>query len=269
MLSTRHEEYNNYQGELPFVLHVDISRDTVNFSDQKNWHEELELQLCTKGSGNVLLNGESYPFHQGDVAVVNSNVIHHTGTASHLTYSCIIIRRDFCEAIGIDCRSLRFAPIIREPSVSSLFSALLEVCSHNEDRFYIAKAHSAVIDLLVAIAQDYSVPEDGGVLGEGAFENVRSAISYIRKNYSKKLTLEDLSRHVYSNKYSLCRDFKRLTGQTVIEYTNRYRCQKAAELLSEGNSVTEALSLCGFDNPSFFSKLFKRYIGVLPSKYRP
>ena len=83
----------------------------------------------------------------------------------------------------------------------------------------------------------------------------------------KKITLDILSEYVHIDKYALCHDFKKATSQTVVQYINNYRCQKAISFLEKGYSVTEVSIMCGFENPSFFSKTFKKYIGVLPSKY--
>ena len=100
------------------------------------------------------------------------------------------------------------------------------------------------------------------------YETVKNVISYIRENYRRKITIDDISKAVLYDKYALCREFKRLTGQTIVENLNNYRCIKAIDYLSEGYSVADTASLCGFDNLSFFAKTFKRYIGKLPREYK-
>ena len=100
------------------------------------------------------------------------------------------------------------------------------------------------------------------------YEKVKLTIMYIRENYNSKITLEQIARFVLCDKYTLCKEFKKFTGQTVFENLNNYRCLKAAQYLSEGITVTQAASLCGFENFSFFSKTFKKHIGTLPSKYK-
>ena len=79
---------------------------------------------------------------------------------------------------------------------------------------------------------------------------------------------ERMARAMGMSKFYLCREFKRATGQTVIEYVNSYRIQKAAQLISGGYTVSEAARACGFENMSFFTKTFKKYLGCLPSSYR-
>ena len=58
MLGTRHEEYQSFTNGLPFVLNVNLERSRYNFSKENNWHDNLEIQICTEGSGAVLLDGK-------------------------------------------------------------------------------------------------------------------------------------------------------------------------------------------------------------------
>ena len=103
--------------------------------------------------------------------------------------------------------------------------------------------------------------------GDGKVSSIaKRVIFFIQENYDKRITLDQISKEVLTDKYTLCKIFKKLTGQTIFENLNEYRCLKAAEYIAEGKSVSEAANLCGFDNNSFFTKTFKRYIGTLPSK---
>ena len=98
-------------------------------------------------------------------------------------------------------------------------------------------------------------------------ETVKKVLLYIRENYRTRITLDSVAKHVLTDKYTLCKLFKKSTGQTIFENINAYRCMRAAEYIAHGTTVCEAASLCGFDNNSFFTKTFKKYMGVLPSKY--
>ena len=57
MVATRHDDYR--YNNLPFVLNTDLKRTYFNRSAESNWHEDLEIQLCTQGNGTVLLVQES------------------------------------------------------------------------------------------------------------------------------------------------------------------------------------------------------------------
>lgn len=87
-------------------------------------------------------------------------------------------------------------------------------------------------------------------------------------NFDKKLSLDKISEAVFFDKYALCREFKKYTGQTIIENLNSYRIKNAKELLKDGYTVAEAAYASGFENISFFTKTFKRYAGYLPSHYK-
>ena len=81
----------------------------------------------------------------------------------------------------------------------------------------------------------------------------------------RKIYLDGIASATLTDKYALSRLFKRVTGQTPVQYINTYRCRKAAEYISDGKNVSEAAHACGFTNMSFFTKTFKAYMGKLPS----
>ena len=60
MLGTRHEEYVNFDNELPFVFSANITRTSLTYSQEANWHENIEIHLCVEGSGFVTMNEKKY-----------------------------------------------------------------------------------------------------------------------------------------------------------------------------------------------------------------
>lgn len=267
MLGTRHEEYKHFTDGLPFVLNANIIRTKLNLSAENNWHENLEIQICNEGSGTMLLDGQKITFEKGDIIVVNSDVIHYTGTDDFLNYSCLIIDTDFCKQIGIDTRFLSFAPLIHSSALSGLINTLAELYYDPNISCRIAKLNKTLLEILIELSEHHTVniaPHHENK----KYETVKQTISYIRANYSRKLTLDEISKAVLYDKYALCREFRKLTGQTVIENLNNYRCIKAIDCLTEGHSVAVTASLCGFDNPSFFTRTFKKHFHKLPSEYR-
>ena len=93
--------------------------------------------------------------------------------------------------------------------------------------------------------------------------------NYIRKNYSKKITLEELSDLVDINKYYLIRLFKQQTGLSPIDYLIHVRLEEAEKLLAKSNiTVSDISDRVGFHSPSHFSKTFKENNHCTPSQYR-
>ena len=263
--SARHEEYPSASGEAPFVLKTDIERTPHKVSAEQNWHDELEIELCTEGEGEVLLDGKSYPFCAGDVIIVNSGVLHHTGSSARVVYTCLIPRLDLCRTVGLDPTRLCFEPLVRDDELAELITSLAQAEADGSALLFRCEL---LLRILLHIQRKYTLPDEKRVETRPHMQSVREAIALIRRDFSKKITLDAIAKSVYIDKYTLCREFKRATGQTVIEYVNSYRIQNAAQLISGGYTVSEAARACGFENMSFFTRTFKKYMGCLPSGYR-
>lgn len=266
MLGTRHEEYGE-EGELPFILHPHLERTRGGQSGEQNWHEDMELQLCTGGEGEVTVAGRRYPFRPGDIVAIGGDVLHYTGTQSRLTYACLIVRASFCRRMGIPYRSTFSPPLVRDEALRNSFLQLLEEERGAKDSpLRTARLCAAVLSLLCLLfSGQRSVPEEAATEAR-AHTKAKAVIEYVREHYGERVSLEEIARHLCTDKYALCRDFKRMTGQTIFGYLGRYRCYRAAERILAGEAVGEAARACGFDNPSFFSKTYKEYMGVLPSQ---
>ena len=267
MLNNRYEEYVDFSDKLPFVFHSRLKRTDLIYSEEMNWHENLEIQFCNEGSGYVLLDGECTEFKKGDVVVVNSNVIHHTRTNGELIYSCLIIDQKFCSDCDIDPMKLEFEQKIQDPIFPEIFDELEKVY-FSSSKCRIARLRSLALSLLILLCEDHSSLRPLQSCSESSHESVKNAINFIRGNYSQKISLDILAKSVYTDKYVLSRKFKAATGRTIIDYTNEYRVKQAAILIFDGVQVCEAARLCGFNNLSFFSKIFKQYLGKLPSELK-
>ena len=265
--SVRYEQYVGAQSELPFLLQTSIERTALKRSREPNFHEELEIELCTEGCGSVLLNGESLDFGIGDIIVVNSDVVHYTGTSDRLVYTCLIVKLDFCATVGIEPRDLFFSQKIQSPALRALIDELCALYADDSLSFRRARMCETVLRILIELAQNHS-EERREFGGERPLQIIRETLCYIRESYAQKITLDELSKRVYTDKYALCRLFMSTTGYTIVDYITSYRPQKAAELISSGSTVAEAARACGFDNLSFFTKTFKKYMGSLPSDFK-
>ncbi len=266
--SARYENYGHISDAMPLVLYRGIERTPFCRSAEQNWHKELEIELCREGKGRVLLDGEHYDFYTGDIIVVNSDVMHHTGSDERILYDCIIVNLDFCRTVGIDPDTLIFSPRIQNERIKRLIDELCDVYSNDTSNFHRAYLCGILLSLLLELATEYSEPKRENIYENRSLVAIKKSLSFIQENYPKRITLDEIARHIYVDKYALCREFKRATGQTVIEYLNSYRTQRAAELIINGSTVAEAARCCGFENLSFFTKTFKKYMHTLPSHYK-
>ncbi len=88
-------------------------------------------------------------------------------------------------------------------------------------------------------------------------------------NPQADLDLDDLADKCGVSKSHLCRLFKKATGQTVSQYLNKIRIETACQLLSDTDKPIEEIAfLAGFNNPSYFFRVFKKQTGKLPLAWR-
>lgn len=91
----------------------------------------------------------------------------------------------------------------------------------------------------------------------------------ISLNYQKKLSLDELSKELFVSRYYLSHVFKSVTGFNYKDYLIRYRLSIAKDFLANTKMpVTEICFACGYGNINHFNRIFKKYEGVTPTKYR-
>ena len=104
---------------------------------------------------------------------------------------------------------------------------------------------------------------------EGYSFPVRTVIEYIDLHLSSEITIEDLSKAANTSASHLSKIFKKETGQTMVSYIARKRCERAADSLrNTSNDIQEISSFVGYPDNNYFVKVFRRIYGVTPSAYR-
>lgn len=100
-------------------------------------------------------------------------------------------------------------------------------------------------------------------------ELIKKAISYIATNFFKSITLEDVANFVHLNSSYFSTKFKQSTGSSFKEYLNLVRIEESKRLLANTDySVIDIAVATGFEDQSYFSKVFKKYTGLTPKQYR-
>ena len=99
--------------------------------------------------------------------------------------------------------------------------------------------------------------------------SLRRVITYVDQNYMHKLTLDGIARNVYLNKTYVSQLFTKQLGISFSNYLEGIRVKRACELLRGTElSVTEIAGATGYASQSYFSKVFKKRIGITPFEYR-
>ena len=99
---------------------------------------------------------------------------------------------------------------------------------------------------------------------------IESSKKFIEENYNKLIGLDDIANHINLSKFHFTREFEKEVGMTPGKYIIKIRLKKAIELLtfSKDMTIEEIAIETGFNCGNYFSKVFKKYIGISPSAYR-
>lgn len=100
-------------------------------------------------------------------------------------------------------------------------------------------------------------------------EQISLAAEYIENNYKNNIRLDDVAKAVSLSPYYLSKLFKSVTGENFIDYLTRYRLSLAESLLREGVfNIREICFRVGYNDPNYFSRLFKKYYHANPNEYK-
>ena len=100
-------------------------------------------------------------------------------------------------------------------------------------------------------------------------KEVIEAYQFVADRMDQRIGLDDVADYLHLNASYFSRLFKKETGETFIEYVIRTKMQRAKELLDQtALSIVAICEQLGYDNPSYFNKLFKGCYGLTPTEYR-
>ncbi len=103
----------------------------------------------------------------------------------------------------------------------------------------------------------------------GEVGRLKPALSFIDRNLSRKISLMELSRTVGLQHAYFCDVFSRVLGQTPLEFVNRRRIEQAQFLVLKGETpLKEIAGRLGFSDVYYFSRVFKKIVGISPDHYR-
>lgn len=129
-----------------------------------------------------------------------------------------------------------------------------------------------VLDLLKQLSdsQDYKLLHTAAVethYGAKEQERMQRIYSFVDQNYHRKITLAEMALHCHMTKEAFCRYFKKRTTYTFTAFLNRYRLTHAKRELLAGRSCSEASFLAGFENVSYFNRIFKKITQETPTSF--
>lgn len=263
-MSTKEYEVKHYTpGGLPCFCHFGYI-SAHHKPHNPNWHKDVEIIACTKGEGYVDMDGEKVNFSIGDTVIINSGLSHGILTQSHVEYFYLIIDPTFQSECGFDIDSVFFEKKISDKEIYDKFMKIVEI-THSDEKFRVLKTRISLSEFLLALMEKYvnfSKDEDD----TDAKIHAKKALEYLKFNYAKQISVTDVAEYVGIGRTRLSKEFKEYTGRTILEQMNIIRCKNAKNMILSGIKISEAAEACGFENKSYFTKMYKKYNEQLPTE---
>ena len=107
-------------------------------------------------------------------------------------------------------------------------------------------------------------PEKEGSYSDDIFGRLQK---YIAEHYMEKLNLSQISNEIHANGSYLSRLYKIKTGENLFDVINKMKLKKAKEYIEQGHRIYEVAQMVGFDDVSYFSRVFRKYEDCSPREY--
>lgn len=272
-------EKHGTDNDQPIIFHTDVLRrdgslyyndDITKFVPKfsAHWHENIELLYMLEGECDVITNAVKVHTVAGDIALINSNMVHMVeATTDSAKYYCLIVDVNFLKDFGINIESTVFKRCIRDRTTSELYLEAIKAAK-NDNEYGLLDLKLALLSLAVNIVKNHSEEKySPGGHSNPKTETIKKAIEYIKEHYAEQISVEELAGMLGFTKYYFCHIFSEITGSTVINHLNYVRCKNARKLILSGKyNITEAAEQSGFTNMSYFAKIYRSVMGQLPSE---
>lgn len=290
-------EYENYQEKpkeeqpgmqyLTYLCSIPLDFTKVPL----HWHDEMELVYIKKGKGLVSVDFTAYEVKGGDIVVVCPGQLHTIEQLYQETmeYENIIFHMDLLKSRQPDvCWDQYLSPILHQKTnlpvlLDERLSCYSRVSSCLDQIDEIRKIFPTGYELLIKgklfeffylLCSNRPCPETSS--GEKnrsrqkkSLEKTRQILKYVEQHYSQQLSIKEMAEACGFSQSHFMKFFKATMGMPFTAYLNDYRLTMASRLLlaSEDSILTVAADT-GFENLSYFNRVFKKKFNMTPSGFR-
>ena len=255
---------NNINNNIIYISKTDIGDD---FKTSYHSHTNAEILLITKGEGLIISKEKQYPIKEKNLFIINTHTEHYevSNTSCHfmaigVDKLNVYLKEDFNKKIiSINLKDDEYQKIL-------LLYQLMFLDSKSEvDDNVIHNSFSSIISLIKRI-----IDINFNSVSKSKYSFlVANAIDIIENNYYSNISLNDLAERLSIAKSTLEHQFKKETNYSIIEYKFNCQLQEACNLLKITNmQISDVAMETGFNNLSYFSKMFKNKYNLTPKTYR-
>ena len=235
---------------------------------KSHYHEYFELYYLESGKRYHIADDTLYCLNSGEFILFPPYVMHHSYGDSDVSFKRLVLyfTREMIAVPGVTDVLSQHAWVYKSDEKNEthgLLRALLKEQEFNdnysEEALYFIL--NQILILLLRNSTETAKPEKQS--------RITSIVHYLHENYTYPITLNELAEQFYLSPYYLCREFKKYTNSTIVQYINSLRVGHAQRLFMETDkSVTEISKIVGFSNVTHFNRVYRSVTGLSPSKSR-
>lgn len=280
--SILHEEIVMPNADLP-INFIEHHHDSVGPFCILHWHNELEMAYVSKGRLAINCNSGTVKAAPGDLVFINSNEPHDY----HILEAPIEL---FCCTIGLPLFQGRYITgyefqlspgssiavfqnhVVDDERINRYFLTMWEEGRTRENGYeYAVKSNLyGILSLMVRHYIRSTMSNKQYLNQKRSLDSINRVIQYIESHYQTDISLSELADLLRVNRFYFCRFFKEVTGSTPIEYLNNFRIHQAVSLMRRqpGYTITQVATLVGYNDSSYFARVFRNIMGESPSTYK-
>ncbi|MBQ8508569.1 MAG: helix-turn-helix domain-containing protein [Clostridia bacterium] len=244
-----------------------------------HYHDSYEVYYSISGSKCHTFNDVTYVTNAHEVVIIPPGVVHRSFSPDNLPQHWIIFnfRKEFFDRFADIIEAEGLYDFLEHPKLiipldqRLTFIKLINRIAAMNNRDIQEPLNRAIMQCWAfELLTELNRAAKNGADAQPAFHpDIQRAMDYISKSYSSPLTLEELSRRVYLSPSYFSTLFHEQTGMRFNDYLQKYRVERAAELLvSTDDSISSIAQRCGFSGSNYFGDVFRRLTGVSPTEYR-
>ncbi len=265
---------------------VHIHRGVINSDFHMHSHNFSEIFIIVSGTATHVIGQWEYPIKRGDVYAIKGNVRHGFRNVKNLDIINLMYKPSFFSNASSDIRSIPgFVPFfLLEPEVSAKIDRGNALTLNDDALEYVCMVASFIISQqcrdmpsvyplirmnFLALASYLATQYDVSGSLTSRVSALSYAIAYMEQNLSRPIRINDIAANVYLSTRQLERLFSEHFRMSPMKYLRDLRLKNAIVLLTQTDcSVSEAAHTSGFDDVSYFIRLFKSEYGTTPNEAR-
>jgi AraC-like DNA-binding protein len=267
------------------VTYITKHYQQISFTSPRHYHNEYEIAIIKNSSGKLFVGNNIVNFNSGDLFLFAPGLVHafknnETGNTKDRPAKATIIwfKTDFFGSDFLDrdeTKGLKNLLINAEEGIQficpdpEVVSCILKLSEKKGLKGIID--FISILDKLVS-CNNYKLlslkwyKKHYYKLKEGRIYEI---LEYIEKNYSNESVFQNAIQMTNMSESAFSRYFKHNTEKTFTQYVNDMKITNVQKLLIETNrKILEICYLCGFNNVTYFNRLFKKINGITPKQFR-